>query len=103
MPQKVSKKPGFTKIFESSETFRAYSLAKEFCREHGISYGSSCACSPTALLFGDYSIAKWRNLNAKERSQVHGTIEAANMRQGPVTLHIKPEFAHLLTTSGEAS
>jgi hypothetical protein len=34
---------GFTKTFESKETFKAYHLAEEFCQTNGISFGASCA------------------------------------------------------------
>jgi hypothetical protein len=83
------------KVFEGKEAFEAHSRAEHWCRDNGISYGSTCVSSPQALLIGDYSIAKWRNLTAKERKQVHGVIEGV-MRSGSVTVKRKAEFRHLL-------
>jgi hypothetical protein len=91
----MSVQAGFKKIFESDKTFGAYYAAERWCTDQGISYGSSCAGSPQGLLFGNYQIAKWRGLTAKERQQLHGTIQG-NLRNGPVTVFIKPKFVHLL-------
>jgi hypothetical protein len=85
----------FVKVFEGKETFEASNAAEQWCSDNGISFGSTCAMAPQALLFGDYSIAKWRNLTAKERNQVHGVIEGS-VRSGPVTVKIKAEYRHLL-------
>jgi hypothetical protein len=85
----------FSKVFEGKEAFEASNAAEQWCRDNGISFGSSCAMAPQALLLGNYSIAKWRNLTAKEREQVHGVIEDSR-REGPVTVKIKAEFRHLL-------
>jgi hypothetical protein len=85
----------FVKEFVGKEDFEAQYAAEHWCRDNGISYGSTCVSSPQALLFGDYSIAKWRNLTAKERNQVHGVIEDSR-REDPVTVKIKAEFRHLL-------
>jgi hypothetical protein len=89
---------GFTKTFESKETFKAYHLAEEFCQTNGISFGASCAVGPTALLFGEHQIAKWRNLTTEEQKKVHGIIRG-DMRTGPVRVYIKPEFVHLLSSN----
>jgi hypothetical protein len=83
------------KIFESDETFGAYYAAERWCRANGISCGSPCTSAPIGLLFGNYQIAKWRNLTAKERSLLHGTI-TGNLRNGPMTVFIEPEHEHLL-------
>jgi hypothetical protein len=80
---------------KAKKDFEALYAAENWCRDNGISYGSTCVSSPQALLIGDYSIAKWRNLTAKERKQVHGVIEDSR-REGPVTLRIKAEFRYLL-------
>jgi hypothetical protein len=85
----------FVKVFKGKEDFESQHAAEKWCRDNGISYGSTCAMAPQALLFGDYDIAKWRNLTAKERNQVHGVIEDSR-REGPVTVKIKAEFRHLL-------
>jgi hypothetical protein len=71
--------------FHSEGTFNAMYAAQRYLSEHGYSYGSNCAMLPTAFLKGDYDIAKWKNLTAKERKQVDG-IMTGDFRQGPVFL-----------------
>jgi len=88
------------KIFKSSETFGASRLAEKWCDDQGISYGSSQADGPQGLLFGDYQIAKWRNLTAKERKQLHGMMDGDG-RTGPITVYIKPEYEGMLKPEAE--
>lgn len=61
--------------------------AEEWCRNRGVSYGSSQRGSPRGLMVGDYDIAKWRNLSPKEQRQCHGTM-TGDMRVGPVVVRI---------------
>ncbi len=75
-------------VFDQKGTFRALEAARQWCRDNGISYGSSCAMSPTGLLRGDYCIAKWRNLTLKERKELDGTM-SGDMREGPVTIRLR--------------
>jgi hypothetical protein len=84
--------------FHGTETFEANYKAVAWCHERGISVGSSCAASPKGLMFGDYIIAKWRNLTSAEIEQLHGWIDR-DLRDGPVTVYIKPEFEHLLPST----
>jgi hypothetical protein len=79
--------------FKRQGTFNALNDAQRWCKEHGISYGSTCARGPQCLLFGDWNIAKWHNLTDDERSQCIGTI-SGDTRNGPVTVYIKPEHEH---------
>lgn len=77
--------------FKQQGTFKAMYAAEAWCRENGISVGQSCATGPTGLLFGQYDwIAKWRNLNARERNELHGTM-SGNMRNGPVVIDLKDD------------
>lgn len=89
-------------IFDQEGTFKAKFAAEEWCREHGISYGSSCAMMPTGLLFGDYHIAKWRNLTALERKELHGEM-TGDLRNGPVKIRIKDAYIHRLHDDKEES
>src|SRR3546814_4375627 len=75
-------------VFDQKGTFNALEAARQWCRDNGVSYGSSCAMSPTGLLRGDYCIAKWRNLTPKERKQLDGTM-SGDMREGPVTIRLR--------------
>lgn len=74
-------------VFSDTEDFAALRRAEAWCRERGISYGSSCANSPTGLLWGDYTIAKWKNLTGRERRMLHGKM-TGDFRKGPVTVTI---------------
>ena len=81
--------------FNDEGDFQAYYEALDWLDQKGISYGPSCAMSPIALLFGDHSIAKWRNLTSAERAEVHGTM-TGNFRHGPVTISIKSQYEELI-------
>lgn len=86
-------------VFNQAGTFQALRAAESWCRDHGISVGQSCATGPTGLLFGKYDwIAKWRNLTAKERAELHGTI-TGDFREGPVVVSLKGNAvqAHMAT------
>jgi len=89
------------KEFQGSGDFEAWSAAAKWCKEHGLSGGSSCRSGPLGLLFGDYAIAKWHNLTATERNQLHGTLTAH--RNGPAIVNIKEQFEYLLSIPQEAN
>lgn len=75
-------------VFDQKGTFLALDAARQWCRDNGISFGSSSARGPTGLLRGDYCIAKWHNLSAKERAQLDGTM-SGDFREGPVTIRLR--------------
>jgi hypothetical protein len=75
------------KKFENERTFEAYNDACKWLKENGYSYGSMCSPAPTAIVKGNYYIAKWRNLTTKERNEVDGTI-TGDFRNGPVTVEV---------------
>lgn len=77
--------------FKKPGTFQSLYAAEAWCLEKGISVGQSCATGPTGLLFGKYTwIAKWRNLTAKERAELHGTM-SGDFREGPVIVALKDD------------
>lgn len=76
------------KTFDSEGAFVALNAAHDWCYEHGVSCGSMCGPLPIGLLYGEVDIAKWRNLTAKERKALDGTL-TGDMRNGPVVLEIK--------------
>lgn len=78
----------FTKTFASEETFKALYLAQDWLRENGYSYGSTCRDQPIGILKGDWVIAKWRNLTAKEVAGLDGVL-AGSPRHGPVEVRLK--------------
>lgn len=88
--------------FTQQGTFQALYAAQAWCRENGISFGSSCAMCPTGLLFGDWAISKWRNLSPRERSELHGAM-SGNFREGPVIIEIKDWAAAAHGITGTAA
>ena len=76
--------------FDQQGDFAAIDAARKWCADRGISVGSMQRDDPMGLMVGDYFIAKWRNLNARERKQLDETI-TGDKRNGPVLLTIKRE------------
>lgn len=76
--------------FTRDGDFAALYAAQNWCDENGISYGSLCGDAPVGLLYGDWAIAKWRNLTPAERAQLDGRMEG-DFRHGPVTIRISPK------------
>jgi hypothetical protein len=76
------------KLFDQIGTFQALYAAEAWCREQGISYGSGCAGCPVGLMYGDYLVAKWRNLSQEEIRALDGRM-TGNFRQGPIVIDIK--------------
>jgi len=72
-------------VFRGADRFEAYNKAAAFCRRTGFSIASTCGSDPTAIMFGDWRIAKWRNLSDLERAGVHGAIQG-DRQTGPVTV-----------------
>ena len=77
-------------IFNAEGDFEAYRDAERFAHENGYSIGSMCSPLPTALIKGDYNVAKWKNLTPAQRFVVDGMItsEGYRFREGPVKITI---------------
>lgn len=73
--------------FTGEATFAALYAAEAFLERAGFSAGSGSAGQPTAFMFGDWLVAKWKNLTTTERNNVHGTM-TGDRRNGPVTLRL---------------
>jgi|GEM_PF-5490655 len=54
--------------------FASTRAAETALRGAGLSIGSRQGRSPRGILFGDYLIAKWRNLTMHERNALHGEL-----------------------------
>lgn len=78
-------KPKFSKRFTDAGDFKAMDAAEAWCKARGIAVGWMQRPDPRGLLLGDFVISKWRNLNARERSELDGTM-TGDMRHGPVTV-----------------
>ncbi|MGF6281893.1 hypothetical protein ABH908_000074 [Pseudomonas frederiksbergensis] len=79
---------GFNKTFTGDAPFQAMHACSDWLEERGYSRGSTCVLHPTGVLFGDWDIAKWKNLTKREIAALDGHI-TGDTRNGPVTLHLK--------------
>ncbi len=77
-----------TRVFQQTGDFVAMHLAEDWCKDQGISVGSGERGRPRGLLRGDFTIAKWRNLNENERAALDGEM-TGDMRNGPITIQMK--------------
>lgn len=84
------------KTFKGNEDFEAVNAAEHFLRFAGFSVGSNERGKPRGIMFGDYTIAKWRNLHKQDIDALHGkmTSETGSMRDGPVTVRIFDSAPH---------
>lgn len=70
------------------QPFAANNRAEQWCRERGIAVGSMARTAPRGLKYGDYSIAKWHNLDGRDRQQLDGVMESPRFRYGPITVRL---------------
>jgi hypothetical protein len=71
--------------FNDEGEFAAARAAEQWCAERGISVGRMDRFGSRGLLLGNYDIAKWHNLSARDRKALHGVMRG-DMRKGPVTV-----------------
>ena len=76
-------------VFKGDGPFVALWKAEAFLKECGFSFGSWQRGAPTACMFGDYSVSKWRNLNHDKRREVHATL-TGDHRRGPLIFEMLP-------------
>jgi hypothetical protein len=76
--------------FSNEETFGAYHEAEEYCKALGVSVGHMCNPFPTGLAKGEFDIAKWKNLSAKDKQLLDGVI-VGDFRNGPVKVYLSYE------------
>jgi hypothetical protein len=84
------------KTFNEQDDFAAMRAAEHFLQLAGFSVGSNQRGDPRGVMFGDYDIAKWRNLNTAERKALHGqmTSDHGTMRIGPIVVTIFESAPH---------
>jgi len=82
------------KVFKGTQkdNFEAYDKAAKWLDDNGFSYGSMCRNEPIGIMKGDYSIAKWKNLEKEHIGMLHGTIESTDYRNSDVIVTIKDEY-----------
>lgn len=76
----------FRKEFVGAD-FAAIRAAEDWLEDRGFSCGRGQRGAPRGILFGEWDIQKWRNLNERERSELHGQI-VGDSRDGPVAVEI---------------
>ena len=81
------------KTFTGLEDFQAMNAAEAFLTRAGFSFGRTQRGNPRGILWGDYDIQKWRNLNHQERADCHGQM-TGDMREGPVLVTIFEHAPH---------
>lgn len=54
--------------------FAAVRRAEQLLDQHGFSVGVTQRGSSRGIMFGDFIIQKWRNLNVSERAALHGIL-----------------------------
>lgn len=84
-----------------TKTFEQFAAAERWCAEQGISVGRMQGPDPRCLLWGDFDIAKWRNLTKAERAECHGTMTGG--RDGPIHVRICERPADLPAPAVEAA
>lgn len=64
--------------------------AERTLRDAGFSIGTNQRREPRGILYGDYLIAKWRNLRARERADLDGELRHHGPPGSPVTVVLRP-------------
>lgn len=79
------------KVFDQAGEFAAFKAAQAWLKARGFSVGSLMRGAPIGIMLGDVKIAKWRNLDAEDRADLHGimTTPTYSYREGPVTVRIR--------------
>lgn len=75
-------------FFEVSGTFESYYAARTWAIENGYETGSMDGHNPIGMMKGYDYVAKWHNLNSKERNSLHGVMISDGFREKPVTILI---------------
>jgi hypothetical protein len=78
--------------FAQTGDFSAMNEAEKFLEANGYSIGSCERGSPRGILKGDWTIAKWRNLDKTDVAAMHGKM-TGDMRNGPVLVELFEESA----------
>lgn len=64
----------FKATLTGEDSFTVTQRAEAALRESGFSVGRMQAHSPRGILFGDFDIQKWRNLDRADREALHGQV-----------------------------
>lgn len=80
-------RPILIRAFSDPREFEASHQAETFLAARGFSVGHRQRGASRGILFGDYNIQKWRNLNAQEIEELHGVM-TGDGRNGPIEIFI---------------
>jgi hypothetical protein len=72
---------------DGATPFHAWDEARRWLTERGFSVGRMQAHAPTGLLFGEYDVQKWRDLNREDRAALDALAEG-DYRNGPITVRL---------------
>jgi len=76
--------------FNERGTFEAWNACCNWLKMHRFSVGQTSANAPVGILFTpNILIAKWRNMNDREREGLHAVVEG-DRRTGPVVFRVTP-------------
>jgi len=78
----------FTKKFTSTGTFTAIREAEEYLKGNDYTVGSMCGSEPIGFADSikyEY-VAKWHNIDAKDRKHLEGVIISNDFREGDVQI-----------------
>lgn len=73
----------------NGEEWSAKDAADRHIESLGYSIGSMERHHPIGLMKGDYLISKWTRMTPEEHSQLDGTMESSDWRNGSVTVNLK--------------
>lgn len=79
----------FAIVFAQTGTFAATNAAESALKACGFAIGPQQRGAPRAVMFGNYSVSKWKNLGAHERRETHATL-TGDGRGGPLTFRLLP-------------
>lgn len=72
--------------FDPAGTFAAFRTAEGWLNDNGYSSGSMCGQLPIAIKWGNFLVAKWKNLTKSEQKNVDGVMISSDFREGGVTV-----------------
>ena len=91
----------FAAVIDGIGDFVATRKAEALLASHGFAIGPSQRGAPRAVMFGNYAVAKWRNLNRDERRETHATL-TGDGRHGPLVLRLLPAAPDAAVRAAEA-
>ncbi len=70
-------------------SFPSEDAAQAALDQAGFSLGRNQRSDPRGIMYGDYDVAKWRNLSKRDRAGLHGVYQRAQGPGSPVRITLK--------------